>query len=224
MISYTRMKQAQGALSRPAPIEAPPSTPDRLLDAAEELFAAYGYNGVSVRDIVEAAKANLGAIPYHFGSKENLFKTVILRRAVPLREERAQLLTALRKRRKKPTVEEVLTALLEPAFRRSRENDAFRQLLGRASMDPTPEVRRLLAEIYSVDFMVVPKTLRALWPNMPDEEFHWKLHCFYGVMLFVQADTGKIQTIAGRHFDTGAPQKALKHVIPFLAAGFRARV
>jgi AcrR family transcriptional regulator len=218
------MKQAQATVHRVTVADTAPSTPDRLLDAAEELFADYGYNGVSVRDIVELAKANLGAIPYHFGSKENLFKEVILRRAVPLRRERAELLTALQKRRKHPTVEEVLTALLEPAFRRNRESDAFRRLLGRASTDPTPEVRRLLAEIYTVDFMVVPKTLRALFADMPEEEFHWKLNCFYGVMLFVQADTGKIQTIAGERFDTASPQAALRHVIPFLAAGFRAKV
>jgi AcrR family transcriptional regulator len=218
------MKQAQAAVHRATVADTVPSTPDRLLGAAEELFADYGYNGVSIRDIVERAKANLGAIPYHFGSKENLFKEVILRRAVPLRSERAELLTALQKRRKNPTVEEVLTALLEPAFRRSRENDAFRRLLGRASTDPTPEVRRLLAEIYTVDFMVVPKALRAVFANMPEEEFHWKLNCFYGVMLFVQADTGKIQTIAGQQLDTASPQTALRHVIPFLAAGFRAKV
>lgn len=218
------MKQAQTAVHRATVADTAPSTPDRLLDAAEELFAEFGYNGVSVRDIVELAKANLGAIPYHFGSKENLFKEVILRRAVPLRRERAELLTALQKRRKNPTIEEVLTALLEPAFRRNRESDAFRRLLGRASTDPTPEVRRLLAEIYTVDFMVVPKTLRALFADMPEGEFLWKLNCFYGVMLFVQADTGKIQTIAGEQFDTASPQTALRHVIPFLAAGFRAKV
>ncbi len=59
-------------------------------------------------------------------------------------------------------------------------------------------------------------------PVLPDQEFYWKLNCFYGVMIFVQADVGKIQTIAGRNFDTSRPDVALKHVIPFLAAGFRA--
>ena len=58
----------------------PSTSRERLLDAAEELFADYGFNGVSVRQIVEAAKVNLGAIPYHFGTKENLFKQVIYRR------------------------------------------------------------------------------------------------------------------------------------------------
>lgn len=206
-------------LDRPAP-----TSRERLLDAAEELFAGAGFNGVSVRQIVERAAVNLGAIPYHFGTKENLFKEVLLRRAKPLRDERRRLLDALLARTPEPTLEDLLWVLLEPAFRTSRENDAFRRLLGRASMDPAPEVRRLMIEIYTADFITVPHALRRYFADMDATEFHWKLNCFYGVMLFVQADTGKIQTIAGEDFDTSQPAVALKYVIPFLAAAMRAKV
>lgn len=203
---------------------ATPSSRERLLDAAEALFADFGFNGVSVRQIVERANVNLGAIPYHFGTKENLFKEVLLRRATPLREVRQRNLDALAAAGGEPTLEDVLYAVLEPAFRANRDNQEFRRLLGRASMDPAPEVRRLLVEIYTRDFMTVPWALRRTLPDIPDDEFYWKLNCFYGVMLFVQADTGKIQTIAGEGFDTSQPEIALKYVIPFLAAGFRAPI
>ena len=93
--------------------------------------------------------------------------------------------------------------------------------MGRASMDPTPQVSRLMAEIYSVAFMIAPRELRKACADLPEEVFNWRLNCFYGVMLFVQADTGKIQTIAGNEFDTSRPDTALKYVIPFLAAGFK---
>ena len=53
-----------------------PKARERLLDAAETLFARYGFNGVSARDIVKVAGVNLGALPYYFGTKENLFKEV----------------------------------------------------------------------------------------------------------------------------------------------------
>ncbi len=197
---------------------------ERLLDAAEELFADAGFNGVSVRQIVDRASVNLGAIPYHFGTKENLFKEVLLRRAEPLREERRRLLGELVARDPDPSLEDLIYVLLEPAFRTSRENAAFRRLLGRASMDPAPEVRRLMVEIYNRDFITVPWVLRDKLKALDDVEFYWKLNCFYGVMLFVQADTGKIQTIAGDGFDTSQPAVALKYVVPFLAAGLRAKV
>src|SRR5688572_16913730 len=94
---------------------------DRLLDAAEELLAEAGFNGVSVRRIVERAAVNLGAIPYHFGTKENLFKEVVLRRAAPLREERRRLMDELVRKSPDPSLEDLLWAMLEPAFRTSRE-------------------------------------------------------------------------------------------------------
>lgn len=200
----------------------PANARERLLDAAEQLFAAYGFNGVSVRTIVERAGVNLGAIPYYFGTKENLFKEVFYRRAIPLQAEREALLRRLQASGRKPTVEDVLWALLEPAFRAARGNEAFRRLLGRASMDPTPEVSKLLAEIYTPDFTVVPRHLREVCPHLNPDEFYWRLNCLYGVMLFVLADTGKIQTLAGKTFDTSSPDIALKYVIPFLAAGLRA--
>ena len=59
-------------------------TRDRLLEVAAELFAAKGYDGTSIRDITTAAEANLGAITYHFGSKEGLFEAVIEKKVEPL--------------------------------------------------------------------------------------------------------------------------------------------
>jgi AcrR family transcriptional regulator len=200
------------------------SARERLLDTAERLFADFGFNGVSVRDITAAANVNLAAIPYHFGTKENLFKEVFYRRAIPLQAEREALLRQLKNSAQEPTLEDVLWALLAPAFRTVRGNDSFRRLLGRASMDPTPEVQKLLAEIYNPSFSVVPRELRKICSDLPDEVFYWRLNCLYGVMLFVQADTGKIQTIAGARFNTSRADVALEHVIPFLAAGLRAPV
>jgi AcrR family transcriptional regulator len=57
---------------------------DRLLAVGCELFARQGYDGTSVRDITRRARANLGAITYHFGSKEALYHEVMASRVEPL--------------------------------------------------------------------------------------------------------------------------------------------
>jgi AcrR family transcriptional regulator len=54
-----------------------PSTADALLRAAHQLFARHGYEGASVRAITREAGANLGAVTYHFGSKEALYEAVL---------------------------------------------------------------------------------------------------------------------------------------------------
>jgi len=53
------------------------STAERLLITSRRLFAEHGYAGASVRQITARAHANLGAVTYHFGSKEQLYQAVL---------------------------------------------------------------------------------------------------------------------------------------------------
>jgi AcrR family transcriptional regulator len=197
------------------------SSRERLLDAAEALFAEIGYAGISVREISARAEVNLGSIPYYFGTKENLLKEVLLRRVLPINAERARLLKVVLEN-PKPTVENILYAVLAPAFRSSRELTSYRKLAGRLATDPTPEVRKVMDDIYNPRTLMFPKALRSVCPHVDIEEFYWRLMCVYGSMFYVQADTGRMQTVAGPNFDTSDPELALRYVIPFLAAGLRA--
>jgi AcrR family transcriptional regulator len=52
-------------------------TRERLLKAAERLFAERGFKKVTVRDICRAARANVAAVNYHFGDKEGLYREVL---------------------------------------------------------------------------------------------------------------------------------------------------
>jgi AcrR family transcriptional regulator len=49
------------------------ATRAKLIEAAIEVFAAAGYEGASTRALAQHARANLGAIPYHFGGKRELY-------------------------------------------------------------------------------------------------------------------------------------------------------
>ena len=51
----------------------------RILASAGKLFAARGYNGVSMRELAQAAKVNLGSISYHFGGKRALYHETVRR-------------------------------------------------------------------------------------------------------------------------------------------------
>ena len=62
----------------------PDHVKDRLVAVARELFSRRGYDRVSVREITSRARANLGAITYHFGSKEALYHAAIASIAEPL--------------------------------------------------------------------------------------------------------------------------------------------
>ena len=88
------------------------STRDRLLDEAERLLAAGGVQGVTTREITEAAEQrNASAVSYHFGSRDGLLREILARRGGPVdaaRGERRDLLGA------QPSVRDLVACLIDP--------------------------------------------------------------------------------------------------------------
>jgi len=62
------------------------STAATLVVKARRLFARHGYDGASLRAITRAARANLGAVTYHFGSKAALYEAALASLADPFRQ------------------------------------------------------------------------------------------------------------------------------------------
>ncbi len=62
-------------------------TRQRLIDAGRKLIATRGFKGTSIRALTEEAGANLGAVTYHFGSKEGLYQAVLEEVVAPFRNQ-----------------------------------------------------------------------------------------------------------------------------------------
>lgn len=52
-------------------------TRERLIQAGLTLFGRLGFDGVRTRQLVEEARVNQSAIPYHFGGKEGVYTAVL---------------------------------------------------------------------------------------------------------------------------------------------------
>ena len=64
------------------------ATKERILDTAEALFMEHGFEATGLRSMTAAAGVNLAAVNYHFGTKEELFESVLTRRLDPMNQER----------------------------------------------------------------------------------------------------------------------------------------
>src|SRR5215218_5441372 len=87
-------------------------TRERLLDEAERLFAMGGVQGVTTREITEAAEQrNTSAVTYHFGSREGLLLEILARRGGPVDEGRGERREALGV---SPSTSQLVACLIEP--------------------------------------------------------------------------------------------------------------
>jgi AcrR family transcriptional regulator len=104
---------ASTATARPRPARRAPSpTRERLLDAAELLFARSSVAGVTTREIVEAAaQRNTSAVTYHFGSREGLLLAILARRGAGVDAERGRMRSALGD---DPELSELVACLVAP--------------------------------------------------------------------------------------------------------------
>ncbi|WP_406280956.1 TetR/AcrR family transcriptional regulator [Embleya sp. NBC_00896] len=105
----------------------------RLLDEAERLFLAQGYDKVSVRAVNAAAGMNPAAVHYHFGSKRDLVVALLQQRLGPLWAGPLADLDRARARGRPPAVGEIVTIIVEPFDRLAREPNGpmLLQLLAR---------------------------------------------------------------------------------------------
>ena len=129
-----------------------PGTRDRILDAAERLFAEQGFYVTTLRAITQAAEVNLAAVNYHFGSKQALVIAVFQRRLDELSSDRLARLDRAHNRDDPPVLEDVLDAFVYPAMALMGEQTAgghrFMQLLMRAYADHDEALHGAISQEY----------------------------------------------------------------------------
>lgn len=202
-------------------------TRERLLNAAEALFAEHGFTNTSLRAITTRAGVNLAAVNYHFGSKEGLIQQIFARRLVPLNRERLERLTALEAGGKATEIEAILEAFIGPTFKSEADADPgemrFLRLLGRTHAGASASLREFVHTLYAeVLDRFVPALSRAL-PQVSKEELDWRLHFLLGAMSYTLAVTDTMKIIADRDLpDVDNKEVILRRLIGFLAGGLQA--
>jgi AcrR family transcriptional regulator len=202
------------------------TTKDKLMDAAEKLFARRGFHGASLRDITTAAGVDLALVNYHFGSKNELLAAVIERRGGILNEERLQRLAAVRSNASPnpPSTEAVVDAFFDPILERLAHagpgwHNYFSLL---AFVNNSPEWgRKLMGKTFDA---VVRQFIQAVMDSLPGsapEDIFWGYNFLTGALTLSLAETGRLDSLSdGRcRSDDVAALKA--RLGPYVSAGLR---
>ena len=201
-------------------------TRQRLLDAAESVFAELGFSNASLRTITARAKVNLAAVNYHFGSKQALIQEVFRRRLVPLNQERLRQLETLRLDGRL-TVEAILQAFIGPSLRPTNQlhpgEVRFMRLLGRTHAAASASLREFVHSLYADVLKVFEDALTEVLPQIPRLELRWRLHFLLGAVSYSMAGSGTMKVLADCTLPDAEDHDAMvRRLIPFLAAGLQA--
>lgn len=199
------------------------STRQRILGAAEALFAERGFAAASLRQVTAAAKVNLAAVNYHFGSKDNLIEEVFRRRLDELSRRRLERLADVAKSGAM-TLESLLDAFITPALELSLDREGgsvFMRVLARAFAEHNSNLRKFLSDNYGYVLKDFAAAFAQLLPQLDKEELYWRLDIAVGALTYAMADFGMIQRRSGESERVHREQMA-RHLIHFTAAGLRA--
>jgi AcrR family transcriptional regulator len=197
-----------------------PGTRERLLDVAERVFAERGFAGASVREITDAAGANLAAINYHFHSKENLYSEVFSRRFAHLH---GQFLTGLRNDEALAggDLDAALTSFgrafmtpyADPEYSRRVRDLCARELI-EAQLPPGLFVREFIAPVIEM----IMGLIRRARPDMDEGVTRSCAHSFLAQLLHVVKGA---RITAGTDIAFAPLDQQLAHVVRFTAAAIR---
>lgn len=197
----------------------PTSTKERILAAAEALFAQRGFEGASLRQLTASAGVNLAAVNYHFGSKEKLVEQVFKRRLDALNQHR---LAELDKIAGRPgtTLDDVLAAYIRPALELSHEGNGslFMRVLARAFAEHDDTLRQFLSENYGHVMRQFTAEFARLLPHLEKAELYWRIDLVTGALTHAMSGFGMIQRKDNVSEQQHREQTAA-HLIRFAAAG-----
>ena len=199
------------------------STKDRILGAAEELFAQHGFAGTSLRQVTTRADVNIAAVNYHFGSKENLVNEVFRRRMDEMSARRlAQLKAALQQH--PGELEPVLAAFVEPALAMAQDRHgggAFIRVIARAYAEKNDNLRKFLSNQYGHVLRDFAKAIAGCVPALGKEQLYWRLDFLSGALTYAMADFGLIKRPSGLS-EAAHRERAARELIRFASAGLKA--
>ncbi len=203
-------------------------TVERILDAAEQLFAEKGFAETSLRLITSKAGVNLAAVNYHFGSKKSLIQAVFTRFLDPFVVSLEQELDRNEQAgNPDPSLEELLEMLVRLVLtvkpRSGNDLSTFMRLLGLAFSQSQGHLRKYLGEVYGKVFKRYMELVLHSAPELPVEVLFWRVHFMLGSAAFTLSSMKALKAMAEAECGQRAGTEDILHqMVPFFAAGMRA--
>ena len=196
------------------------ATREALLSAATTVFAERGFQNSTVRDICQLAGANVAAVNYHFGGKEELYGEVVL--AVshtgepPIHMSFGAEVPA--EQRLEAHVRWLLKRLVS-----SGPSDPMGQIMGREMIQPTPALDRLVSEVFRPQSAWLKEVVRdLLGPGFSEATYLRGVMSIVSQIVFYKHCRPVLERMGEGIYPTSEMVEVqIRHIVDFSLAGFR---
>ncbi|HME02969.1 MAG TPA: TetR/AcrR family transcriptional regulator [Solirubrobacteraceae bacterium] len=194
--------------------EAGVRTRARLLEAALDLLAERGEDGVSLREITSAAEANVAAVSYHFGSLKALCDAAVEQGLVSYLNAQQQAVGALAP---DSTLEQVAAAFARPMVRAlvvGGRDLAVIRIVARCAIDPPAGWERFDESFDRIRTDVL-RVLKRNLPGVTNQELIFRTRCAAGLINWL------ILAPVGAELRGRSEKQIEKVLVPMLAGALR---
>jgi AcrR family transcriptional regulator len=184
------------------------------MEAALDLLSERGDEGVSLRELTDAAEANVAAVSYHFGSLQALLDGAIEDALERYLDAQQQAVSALGP---ESTLEEAAAAFARPmisALTKGGRDRAAIRIVARAAIDPPAGWDRFDARFDQIRADVV-QVLKAKLSGVKTRELIFRIRCAAGMLNWLA-----LAPVGGELSDMSGKQ-AERLLVPIVAGAFR---
>ncbi len=195
-----------------------PGTRERILVTAERLFAEFGYDGASLRQIGTESGAQIALITYYFGSKDGLYRAVFEHRIAPLSAVRRRALHDAVAAPGGPTVGAILDALARPwiEMNGTAEGVHYTRLIAREAFDPHEADRGILRDLLDPIALEFLAALEGALPDRPRADVHWAYHFFVTSLLMALASPQRVARLSGDLVASPSGDETVERLVSFV--------
>jgi AcrR family transcriptional regulator len=197
------------------------ATPERIIEAAGEIFAAKGFEAATVREICTRADANVAAINYHFGDKQRLYIEAVKRA-----HRRREMQFPMPEWAPAAKAETKLTDFIITLLKRMTSSDSGweSELMSREIARPTEACAELARESIRPHFAVLNEILTEIIPAANELERHLTAFSIVGQCLHYKFADPVIRQLVSEEEYAGYEVELLAgHITEFTLRSLRAR-
>ncbi|MDI3383618.1 TetR family transcriptional regulator [Xenophilus aerolatus] len=201
---------------------------ERILVAAELLFARQGVDKTSTREITNDAGVNVALVNYYFRSKEALAEEIFMRlaqRVTVLRlAELSKVMDASRQNKTSLRLEDLVDCFIKPYFEPGVHGPLFARFILQHRLDPSEMTHRVFEQHLNPFALEFVDALCMTDRQLSRVDWQWRYTLMTGTVMLAITDVGpnnRMSTLSHGHADASRAEELRRELAEYLCRALR---